>query len=152
MVLFRRLLLLWLLLFWLGGFTFYAAVVVPIGADVLGSGFVQGLITRRVTIWLNVAGAAALAAWAWDLAAAPTPTRTRQWLRWLLWSLLTGALVVLIWLHPRLDALLDGDALDHDLFRTLHRVYLWVSTVQWTGAILLTFLMLHGWREADRRG
>src|ERR671917_504286 len=58
MRLFRRSLLLWLLLLWQGGFLFYTAVVVPIGTDVLGSPLVQGLITRRVTDWLKLFGAA----------------------------------------------------------------------------------------------
>src|SRR5947209_17239059 len=84
MVVVRRLLLLWLLMFWLGGFTFYAGVVVPIGTEVLESSLAQGWITRRVTTWLNVAAAVTLAAWAWDLAAGPAPA-PRQWLRWLLW-------------------------------------------------------------------
>src|SRR5947209_19521490 len=85
MVVVRGFLLLWLLMFWLGGFTFYAAVVVPIGTEVLGSAADQGWITRRVTPWLNVAGAVALAGWAWDIAADPSATRLRQYLRWLLW-------------------------------------------------------------------
>jgi hypothetical protein len=154
MVLLRRFLLLWLLMFWLGGFTFYAAVVVPIGTEVLGSTVTQGWITREVTFWLNVAGAVALAAWAWDLAAGPAPIRRVQWLRWVLWAGLALLLVALVVLHPRLDALLDRDrerVLDRSTFRTLHRAYLWVSTVQWAGAILLSAATLWSWRATDRR-
>jgi hypothetical protein len=153
MVLFRRLLLLWLLMFWLGGFTFYAAVVVPVGTEVLGSAFEQGWITRRVTNWLNVAGAVALASWAWDLAAEPAPTRMRQRLRWLLWLLLVLALAVLVALHPWMDALLDAGAWNdnHDTFRTVHRVYLWLSSAQWAVAIVLSIATLRTWRAADRQ-
>ena len=61
MILIRRYLLLMSLMFWQGGFTFYSAVVVPIGSDLLGSGRDQGFITRSVTNYLNLAGVAALA-------------------------------------------------------------------------------------------
>ena len=45
----RRLLLLIGLMFWQGGFLFYAAVVVPVGTRVLGSETEQGFITQSVT-------------------------------------------------------------------------------------------------------
>jgi hypothetical protein len=148
MVLVRRFLLLWLLMFWLGGFTFYTGVVVPIGAEVLGSSADQGWVTRRVTIWLNIAGAVALAGWAWDIAADRAPTQPRQRFRWLLWLLLVAGLVALVVLHPRMDALLDADReriLDRSAFRSLHRIYLWVSTAQWFVAIALSFTTLRVW-------
>src|ERR1700746_354095 len=63
----RRWLLLWALMFWQGGFTFYGGVVVPVGSAVLGSEREQGFITRKVTNYLNLAGAVALAIWGWDL-------------------------------------------------------------------------------------
>jgi hypothetical protein len=154
MVLLRRLLLVWLLMFWLGGFTFYAAVVVPIGTDVLGSPMNQGAITQQVTNWLNVAGAAALAGWAWDVAANPAPSRRRQATRWALWALMSLLLVVLAILHRRLDALFDVDELfvsDEQAFRTLHRAYLWVTTVQWGTGILLSYSTLRAWCDADRK-
>src|SRR2546428_9021513 len=66
----RRFLVLAALMFWQGGFTFYAAVVVPVGQQVLGSDLEQGFITRQVTQWLNVAGAVALVPLAWDVLAA----------------------------------------------------------------------------------
>lgn len=43
---------------WQGGFFFYAAVVVPIGSDVLGSPITQGFVTQEVTRWLNILGVA----------------------------------------------------------------------------------------------
>src|SRR5437763_1192968 len=107
MLLLRRLLLLWLLMFWLGGFTFYAGVVVPIGTDVLASSVEQGRITRQVAVWLNVACAAALVAWAWDIVAQPASPRAVQSLQRLLWLLLAALLAVLVWLYPQVDALFD---------------------------------------------
>ncbi|MCA9269901.1 MAG: hypothetical protein KDA41_15580, partial [Planctomycetales bacterium] len=46
---------------WWGGLTFYAGVVVPVGAAVFGS-TEQGFVTQRVTNWLNLLLAVALAA------------------------------------------------------------------------------------------
>ncbi len=40
---------------WWGGLSFYALFVVPIGTEIVG-GFEQGLITQRVTNWLNAIG------------------------------------------------------------------------------------------------
>jgi hypothetical protein len=140
------------LMFWQGGFTFYAAVVVPIGTDVLGSPAAQGWITRRVTGYLNLAGAVALVVLGWDVAASRDPRRWRRLLRWLTWLVMATALGVLVWLHPRLDALLDVDfqeILDRRLFRGLHRRYLWVSTAQWAAGIAAVLLMLRAWQGED---
>ena len=51
---------------WLGGFTFYAAVVVPAGTEVLGGAVAQGFITQAVTLHLNLLGVGALAALLWN--------------------------------------------------------------------------------------
>ncbi len=69
MALLRRFLVLLALFFWQGGFTFYAAVVVPIGQHVFGH-LRQGFVTRQVTVYLNLAGAVALLILVWDLFAA----------------------------------------------------------------------------------
>src|SRR5262245_13630283 len=103
----RRWLLLWALMFWQGGFTFYGGVVVPVGSDVLGSEREQGFITRKVTNYLNLAGAVALAVWGWDLSAIRGASPGGRRLRWAIWAGLVLSLVVLVWLHPRLDELLD---------------------------------------------
>ena len=150
----RRFLILAALSFWQGGFTFYAAVVVPVGQEELGSHREQGFITRQVTNFLNLAGAAALVPLAWDAAAAEDRQAWRRKLRWLALVGMAVTLGVLIWLHPRLDALLDTETreiLHHRVFRREHRWYLWVSTVQWGFALLYLVLGLGAWRDADRR-
>jgi hypothetical protein len=151
----RRYLALAALLFWQGGFTFYASVVVPVGQDVLGSHLEQGLITRRVTVYLNLAGAVALVPLVWELVGTRDPSAWRRGLRLLLWLAMAAALVVLYRLHPLLDQFLDVEY--HDLtnrraFRPYHRLYLWVSTVQWGCAIAYLLLTLLAWRAEDRRG
>ena len=148
----RRVLLVFALIFWQGGFTFYTAVVVPIGTEVLQSAEQQGWITRQVTVWLNGAGAVALPLWAWNLAADPASSRTGRILRWSTWAGLLITLLLLVWVHGRMDALLDPvqeRIHDRSTFYGMHRVYLWVSTVQWLVALALIVCTLRDWREID---
>jgi hypothetical protein len=150
----RRFLVVAALMFWQGGFTFYAAVVVPVGQDVLGSHREQGFITRQVTDYLNLAGAVALLPLAWDAAVSGDEAarwRRARWAAWLGMALLLG---VLAWLHPRLDALLETEThhiVNPKRFRTEHRWYLWASTLQWGCGVLYALLALRAWRQEDHR-
>ena len=138
-------------MFWQGGFTFYSAVVVPIGGSVLRSEPTQGFITREVTEYLNLAGVVALAIWAWELSAEPLP---RRLLSWSLWLVMAAALAALFWLHVRMDAHLDPDELrihNRSGFRTLHRAYLILSTVQWVAALVLLGGTLRAWMKSANR-
>jgi hypothetical protein len=149
----RRFLVVAALMFWQGGFTFYGAVVVPIGADVLESHTAQGFITRRVTNYLNLAGAVALPVLAWDVLASTDPVRWRRWLRWLAWLTAAVALGLLVWLHEHLDVLLDPVnflILDRAAYRSNHEIYLNISTVQWAACLLGLALTLWAWRLEDR--
>jgi len=151
-VVIRRFLVLAAFLFWQGGFTFYGAVVVPTGKEVLGSHLEQGFITRRVTNYLNLAGAVALVIIAGDIALM-RPRTLGWWLCMMTWAGMAASLAVLIWLHERLEMLLDPHAmrlLDRDLFRTEHRWYLVVSTCQWICALAYMLLVLHLWRRHDQ--
>src|SRR5262245_36094360 len=149
----RRLLVLIALMFWQGGFTFYAAVVVPVGQEVLGSHFKQGRITRRVTVYLNLAGAAALLPLAWDVVAARERSSWRRRVRGVCVAGMAAGLGLLAWLHPRLDELIDldvGYVSDRRAFYTGHRWYLWISTVQWGLGLVYALLTLQAWRAGDR--
>jgi hypothetical protein len=147
----RRYLTLAVLSFWQGGFTFYAAVVVPVGQE-LTSHLDQGFITRRVTFYLNLSGAAALLILAWDLFA-PDFSRWRRMGRVGLWVVLIAAQVYLFVLHDQLDDLLlpDKKITDVKSFRPSHRLYLWVSTAQWFAALFYVGLSLAAWRAEDQR-
>jgi hypothetical protein len=149
----RRFLLMVAVMFWQGGFTFYAAVVIHVGKEVLGSHLEQGFVTRSVTNYLNVAGAVALLLWGWDIAVT-MDSGTRRKLRWALWGVMVLALGVLAWLHVRLDGLLDPsvfEILDSPRFLELHRWYLYVSEVHWGGSLILAALTLLAWRAEDEK-
>ncbi len=152
MILLRRWLVLITLAFWQGGFVFYGAVVVPIGAEVLGSHAEQARITRPVTHYLNIAGSVALAAWCWDGVAARRRVGRGRWF-WAGWAFLLLLLAAQVGLHAWLDHLLDFHDVagtDHGRFSFLHRVYLLASTAQWLGAIALLAATVHSWRRVDR--
>lgn len=129
--------------FWLGGFTFYGAIVIPAGMKVLGGHLRQGFITQQVTQSLNLAGAVALPIMLWNTIAI---WPARSWLARLLlattWVVMTLVQTGLFVLHPYLDRLLDLHArtiLDYDRFDELHRIYLMGATVQWGAG------MIHVW-------
>jgi hypothetical protein len=140
----RRFLALQALLAWHGGFLFYAAVVVPVGADVLGSAAAQGVVTQQVTAWLNRVGGVALAVFAWDVSATPSYRRSR----WATWGGMAVSLAALFFLHAVLDANFDParrSSPDPAAFRFVHGAYLWVSTVQWIFGLAFAWWTVKAW-------
>jgi hypothetical protein len=117
------------LAFWMGGFTFYALVVIPTGNHLLGS-IQQGLLTQQVTHWMNLLGIVSLAI------LLPSAWRCR-W-RAASWLVMAGSLAALFWLHPRLDALIDTAAqtITGDSFYQWHQAYLAAVTIQWAAALV----------------
>lgn len=154
----RRLLLRYVvliaLMFWQGGFTFYAAVVVPVGTAVLNnSALRQGFITREVTGWLNVTAAVALSILGIELICTRDRSRVRTVTRAGLWVTMAACQGLLFWLHPYLANLLERRGLivlDPEAFRPAHRLYLWTHTVQWGVGLVFVALMLIAWRREDR--
>jgi hypothetical protein len=138
-------------MFWQGGFTFYAGVVVPSGTAVLkNSARRQGFITQEVTRWLNLTGAIALGVLAVDLLFCHDVSRLRWWSRLTMWLVMVGCQVLLYWLHSQLSALLQPrgmSVLDPEGFYTLHRAYLWTHTVQWAAGLVFVGLMLGAWQQ-----
>ncbi|MBI3823479.1 MAG: hypothetical protein HY289_12490 [Planctomycetes bacterium] len=152
MTLTRRFLLLTALMFWQGGFLFYAAVVIHVGRIVLGSHLQQGFITQSVTNYLNLGGAIALSIWGWDVVSARDSHVRRRRFRVGLWLLLVLTLGILTRLHVRMDEMLAVEPMrvvDPDAFYGLHRWYLHISTVQWVASLVLTALTLLAWRRED---
>lgn len=136
----RRLIVLFLLASWWGGFTFYALAVIPSGSQVLHSNLRQGFITQRVTMKLNLLGAVTIAAALTEVLAARQRARVFHFLL-SAWLICLASQMSLFCLHIRMDALLDSarmTILDQDGFDFLHQVYLWPATIGWmaSGAIL----------------
>jgi hypothetical protein len=145
----RRFLVLAALMFWQGGFTFYAAVVVPVGRQTIGSR--QSEVTRPVTRYLNLAGAVALVPFAWDAARCRDQAARRRRLRWGTWIGMALTLAALLGLHPLLSAQMQaGGSSAEPGFHTLHRVYLWISTAQWACGLVYAGTTLLAWRAEDR--
>ncbi len=149
MTIFRRTLLIWLWMFWQGGFLFYGTVVVTIGGSVLESDLAQGMITRHVTMAINITGSVVLVAWLWDLLA-ERHTRVRR--RWIAWFILAATVGLLFWLRANMDEHIDVEAfrlIERAQFRQLHRWYLRITTLQLLAAIVFTVWTLQNWRAAD---
>lgn len=115
---------------WFGGFTFYAAVVVPDLHETFG-GMETGEISRRVSVILNAIGLAAVAL-GWAVVALDRDARWgwRGTARLGLLALTTLLLFTLIGLHRELGARLDSGDGRRAFFR-LHEFYLILSTAQW---------------------
>jgi hypothetical protein len=122
---------------WFGGFTFYAAVVVPDLHEHLG-GMETGEVSRRVVVYLYAIGAAALVS-GWMVAATDRVSGWRGKARLGLLGVNTLLLVALVLMHRSLGIRLDsGGSLA--AFRSSHEVYLTVWTGQWLAILgLLAF-------------
>jgi hypothetical protein len=117
---------------YIGGFTFYSAVVIRVLHQRLPSSFQAGLITQRVTDQLNALGVVTLLlGWCALCVTARDGDRAGRGRRWQLGMLATSSicLVVLLALHRVMDRKLANFALTE--FYPWHRTYLWTSTVQW---------------------
>lgn len=145
---FRRFLTLQALLVWQGGFVFYAAVVVPIGTEILGSPAAQGAITQRAAFWLNVCGTAWAALALLDALADGRRARARL----LIWAVAVLALAGQWLLHPMLGELYDAEAMrvrDRAEFRRLHIIYLWLTTIDWLAGLAYCWRLLQDWTRPE---
>ena len=150
MALVRRFLVLAVLIFWVGGFTFYGAVVVPVGLHEIGVKQ-QSRVTGPATFALNVAGAVALVPFLWDVLRCGDASVRRQGVRWVAWAGMALTLAALFWLHRLLTLhVLAGLPSDDPVFHALHRGYLWVATLQWVCSLVFTGASLGAWRAEDR--
>ena len=141
---------------WMGGFTFYAEVVIPVAAHVLGTERTVGFITQQVTGWLNLIGTAALLYCLWNLRVERRglPAPLRSWLAWT-WLAMALCQAGLFVTHHFLDGLLQpaGRTIhDFDRFQVLHQMYLVFATVQWLAALLHIWKTLDAWRQVPFPG
>jgi hypothetical protein len=139
---------------WMGGFTFYALIVIPTAQRVLESERDAGFITRQVTNWLNLIGAGVLLILVWLLAAGRRclPPRLRFGLA-ATWAIMVLAQLGLFLTHPLIDRFLEvpGHKLHHyEQFDKMHTVYLVFATTQWVAAMLQIWIVLLTWRLQDQ--
>ena len=140
---------------WLGGLTFYAAFVIPVLHDALGSHREAGFVTRTVTLRINLLAAIALPLLTWDLwldSIRPPKTPHRVAVATLVIMALAQA--TLFYLHRVLDSQITTADRSIDAatgFYQVHRVYLLVTAAQWTAGLVHVAVMLSRWRRLDGR-
>lgn len=134
------------LAFWLGGIAFYGGIVIPKAHDILASHREIGFVTREVTGTAHVLGAFVLAVLllhgtvAWRRAG-----KRRRIALAASWAVMAGALVVLVLLRARLDAMLEPTGmriLDRPRFMPLHERYLNVTSLLCLAALVHLWAML----------
>jgi hypothetical protein len=151
MTIVRRFLVLAILLFWQGGFVFYAAVVVPINREELGPRSKATVITNRVTYFFNLLGAGAMAPLLWDVST-PDPSARRRWVRFGLWVVLLATLLGQVFLYREMNAALPDilSGVEPPRFRVEHGAYIGISAAQVAASLCYLALMLLSWRATDR--
>ncbi len=154
LLLLKRLAMLVTVGFWLGGLTFYEAIVIPDAHKILGSHLRVGFITQRVTGSINVAGVITLATLLWHtLSVGRRAGRLRKWLL-LTWGMMAAAQAALLILHPALDGLLNSsvfEIVDDDKFYRFHRLYLILTMIQQLTGLFHLFCVLALWQNRDRQ-
>ena len=143
-----RFLIMAIVMVWLGGFTFYAAVVIPTAQHVLGTHLEVGFITQQVTHWLNLGAGLTILALAANLWLLKRNGVLGMRPLGITWSVLVVSLIILLVLHPRLDRFLDET--EHEVshradFYGWHRAYLIVATIQWCAAVVHLWFVLLSW-------
>ena len=140
---FRRFLTFVVFAFWMGGFTFYALVVIPTAHGVFGGHREVGFITQKVTHWLNLGSLLALALLTWHFFVERVRHPSHSWrLLGITLGIMFATQIALFAEHPILDRMLDGETQSissHGQFYSWHRVYLLTAAVQWLAAII------HAW-------
>ena len=153
--LFLRYMVLIGLAFWMGGFTFYAGVVIHVGHRVFGTMRETGFLTQQVTLWLNRSGAIVLAILLVNLLLTRRQTAPRWWITAAATlAIMVAIQIALFELHPRLDAFLDASSQtirDRPIFHREHLIYMNLSTAQWAAALIHLLSLLTLWRTSDQK-
>ena len=135
------------LVLWIGGFTFYAGIVIPILHEFMAESE-AGEITRRVTDVLNVVGVVSVLVWS-GLLVQERNSRP-AWIRSLRLFAFAGTVLLLIGqgiVHRILDARLDAGTMRG--FYPIHRVYVGGSTLQWGLNLGVLYLSLVLWTTRE---
>lgn len=133
---------------WWGGFTFYAAFVIPTGQKVLGNHVMMGFITEQVAPKINIAAlAACLLCFINEWLLSGKNFRSIPSFVWICLSLMLALIIASFTLYPFMQALLNYQThteIDHAQFYFLHRIYLLLATTLWVNGIIYIGLTLKG--------
>lgn len=128
---------------WWGGFTFYAAWVIPTAHNVLGDKVVTGMITQQVSHILNGLNALFI------LSTLPPIFKKKILIlikyEVIILSIGTICLIGLLILHPFLDSFIKTDMqslTDKTIFYNYHRAYLIISTANWICGLVWLYFYL----------
>ncbi len=142
-----RMVSLYMLSLWIGGFTFYSAAVIPVLHEQMES-YEAGAITQKVTDRLNALGALTLILVCATtlLGVAQDAARFRK--EYLFLVTTSGAILIyLVILHRSMDHRLNTVGLAG--FYRLHRAYLIASTAHWVINVAILGL-LYRWPAIGR--
>lgn len=149
----RILLLIAFSVFW-GGITFYTGIVVRVSHDVLTDSMVGGLITQRVTQWLQIAGGVTAVFMLWNAALVTRDSRKYGFTLTACSMILVCSLVGLVIVHSHLDAVIDVDAVEisnRDAFTIGHRRYNQLTTIEWISSLAYLMITVAAWRQVDEQ-
>ncbi len=125
---------------WWGGFTFYAAFVIPIGQKILGSHIQMGFISQQVTIRINYAALiACLLLFLNEFFRNNCNLSKIKPFNKICLCLMLAIIIFLFFFHPLLGDLLDFQnrkVIDEPHFYFLHRIYLILSSILWLLGII----------------
>jgi hypothetical protein len=134
---------------WIGGFTFYGGIVIPILHEFMTTSE-AGEVTRRVTDALNLIGLVTVVVWSVLLVVERNQgSGWAKHLRILAFGGAAGLLAGQGILHEIMDARLDAGSIRG--FYPFHRVYLGASTLQWGLNLFVLYLSLILWDRRDSR-
>jgi hypothetical protein len=128
---------------WWGGFTFYAAFVIPTGQKILGSHVQMGFISQQVTTQINFAALiACVLLFLNEFIRNEWKFNQIKLLDKICLILMLAIVIFLFFFHPYLVALLDFQnikVIDEPHFYFLHRIYLILSSILWLLGIIYMY-------------
>jgi len=145
----RFLLLTTFAVFW-GGLTLYEGIVVRIVHDVLPDPMDGGMITQRVTWWLQLLGAITVALMLWNACIVGWESRGYGATLGVCAIVLGAAIAGLFFVHSQLDAVIDIEAAEitgRAAFKLNHRRYNQLTTVEWLTSIAYLAVTVAAWRS-----
>ena len=145
---FRRVVFVGAVALWIGGFGFYAGIVVPTGGKVLHSHLKQGFITQQVTNWINLIALFALTVFLWNLIAMRGQGRWALRLAVISWMGMALIQIALFPLHVIMDRGIDGTnrrLFDAPHFDSLHDIYVSLATAQWFLGVFFVIVAMYQW-------